>query len=432
MSTLSYLPFLTEADPDRLAEGSLDPLGLGSIADRLADSVAPHVTARMSRVRFLTAIVVGATLAEELGDENGRDGKTPPYLAYEWMVVEALARKRPASETVAVPGIQKAQRMLNRSWSAHLDAGSYLQVPKVFGFHGVYKRLARATGYVDEGLLCVSSGDEIVRTWEREQGLPGFADRAAHTAGGRLGRALATEVSNALANGRVATPSGSHIWLKLARALGPDDPGPRERRSLWDDLLSEREPVRRELILALEGLGGWTTEAEALRAVVSTASEDLRARLSAIEAYERVARLLTRAFHAMRAASAGQGTRPVRPAQLTENAFVVRASTELPDAMAGASELLDPLGQGPLLESMLGCFSERHRPADLVETVLTHHDRVQADKGGKRPWLERTANGFYVRAPYRPRDDAPGDDRYVHPYRVTALSSFIEDLEGGA
>jgi hypothetical protein len=71
------LPFLTEPDPDRLGEGSLDPLGLGSIADHLADQVAPSVTARMSRVRFLTAIAVGATIAEELGDEPAVDGSTP-------------------------------------------------------------------------------------------------------------------------------------------------------------------------------------------------------------------------------------------------------------------------------------------------------------------------------------------------------------------
>src|SRR4051794_10625618 len=159
----------------------------------------------MSRVRFLTAIAVGAAIAEELGDEPAIDGKTPPYLAYEWIVVEALARRRPPAETQGVPGIQKTRWALSRSWSSHLDAGSYLQVPKVFGFHGVYKRLARAAGYVDDGLLLLRDGDELVRVWEREQSLPGFVNRTARTPGGKLARTLVGEVRSALAKGRVAT-----------------------------------------------------------------------------------------------------------------------------------------------------------------------------------------------------------------------------------
>ncbi len=77
------LPFVTEADPDRAGEGSLDPLGLARIADRLADELAPEVTARMSRIRFVTAIAVGSQAMLEPADWRGSDG-TPAYLAYEW------------------------------------------------------------------------------------------------------------------------------------------------------------------------------------------------------------------------------------------------------------------------------------------------------------------------------------------------------------
>ena len=135
------LPFVTAADPDRAGEGSLDPLGLARIAERLADELAPEVTARMSRARFVTAIAVGSHVLREPADWVGPDG-TPAYLAFEWHVVEAFVRSRPETGTDAVPGIQKARARLRES-RRHLHKNSYLQTPKVFGFHGVYKRLAK-------------------------------------------------------------------------------------------------------------------------------------------------------------------------------------------------------------------------------------------------------------------------------------------------
>jgi hypothetical protein len=431
MDSLTALPFLTEADPDRLGEGSLDPLGLSSIADRLADLIAPDVTARMNRVRFLTAIAVGATMAEELGDELAVDGRTPPYLAYEWLVVEALARRRAGAETEGVPGILKARRALTRSWAAHLDAASYLQVPKVFGFHGVYKRLARAARQIDDALVLLRDGDELIRVWEREQRFPGFMDRTARTPGGRLARSLVSEVSSALRNGRITTAPGSHVWSKLAHSLGPDDAGRRERRLLWLALIDENQPIRRELVLALREIDDWETEAQALRSVSRTASSELRFRLYAIDAYERVAQLLVGVFRAMQIASTGQGIRPVSPRQLRESPLVARASAQLPNALAQAAERLDPLGEGAELEQRLGHFAEPLGPENLVEAVLVHHEQIQAEKGGKRPWLERAGAGFYVRDAYRTSEEPPADDTYVHPYRVTALSSFIADLRGG-
>ena len=67
------LPFVTEADPDRAGEGSLDPLGLVRIAERLADELAPEVTARMSRIRFLTAIAACSGALVEPADLFGAE-----------------------------------------------------------------------------------------------------------------------------------------------------------------------------------------------------------------------------------------------------------------------------------------------------------------------------------------------------------------------
>ena len=146
-------PFLSEADPEQSGEGSLDPLGLVPLADRLAEEIGPGITARMSRIRFVTAIAVGAVATERLADAVAADGRSPAYLAFEWHLVEAVGRDRylPAEATFGVPGIAKARSAVARG--VHMDSASYLKVPKVFGFTGIYKRLARDIEFVDDELL---------------------------------------------------------------------------------------------------------------------------------------------------------------------------------------------------------------------------------------------------------------------------------------
>jgi len=423
------LPFLTEADPDRVQEGSIDPLGMAALADRLADQIAPDVTARMGRIRFVTAIAAGTTITEELGDEVASDDRTPAYLAYEWLVIESLARRRAPAQTQSVPGIQKARRVVGRTPSGHLDAGSYLQVPKVFGFHGVYKRLARGLGLIDQDLLLLAPGDELLRLWERERKWPGFADRAPGSPGGKFSRRLLREVQHALGDARVTTGPGSHLWSHLADSLAPGEIGRREQLLLWKRLIDERRPIRSELLRALREMpaNGEIGEAEALRAVAPRASAALRARIDAIEAFELVAHLLLGTLQAMRVHSTRKGTRAVQPQELASDDAVVRASRELPRAVRHAAELLLPLGEQVVFEQRLGHFSEPLTEVEVVEAVLAHHESVQDEKG-KRAWLEQANGGFYVRGPYRTIDDAPDDDTYIHPYRVYALSSFVRDL----
>src|SRR4051812_5913001 len=240
------LPFVTEADPDTQQEGSLDPLGLARIADLLADEIAPQVTARMSRVRFLTAIAACSSVTEEPADILSADG-IPAYLAFEWLVVEAMVRKSPTSGTDAVPGIQKARRRLRTEWGSHLDAGSYLQTPKVFGFHGVYKRLARDLEIVDDALGLLPAGEKLLETWERGLGLEGFTLKRRGTKGGKLARRLGDEVGKALAAGAVRLGYSSAMWRDIAAAFAPGDAPRSERQLVWKWLTSTRRPVQDEL-----------------------------------------------------------------------------------------------------------------------------------------------------------------------------------------
>ena len=55
-------PLVSSFDPLTESEGSLDPLGLASVADQLADGILPGLTARMWHPRFLTAIAVASVI----------------------------------------------------------------------------------------------------------------------------------------------------------------------------------------------------------------------------------------------------------------------------------------------------------------------------------------------------------------------------------
>jgi hypothetical protein len=423
------LPFLSEGDPEQSGEGSLDPLGLASLADRLADEIAPGITARMSRIRFVTAIGVGAVATETLSNVIAADGVSPACLAFEWHVVEALARDKylPPQATLRVPGIEKARSAVARG--VHMDAAGYLKVPKVFGFSGVYKRLARAMDVVDEQLLLAPSGDRLVRAWEEEQELPGFVDRERGTPGGRFVNQLESAVRDALGKGKVALPLNARLWPTLVRAIRPDTAGPRERQLVWELLTDHAEPVRRELVVAVSGLGLEGSEAEVLRALQPGASVGLLARLGAIDAYERVAECLSTSFDTLRRVSTARGATPVDLDELRQNAVVSQAASELPGAIDDAFERVEPLGLGAVLADAIGSFGGVTSPAKLAEALLAHHERIQEAKPpGKRPWFEQTTRGFVVRPLYRVGESRGIEGRYVHPYRVDAIRSFLSDL----
>ena len=166
------LPFLTTYDPPGTSEGSLDPLGLYQIADQLAVQLVPAVRERMQRIRFLTAMAVGSLVTEGLEDDP-RLRDASPYLAWEWLVVEALIRERRSDPGIwGVPGSQVVHRALGQH--GYIDARSYLKTPRIFGFNGVYKRLATHLGLVDVHLGPGPSTEHLVDAWARGLGFAGI------------------------------------------------------------------------------------------------------------------------------------------------------------------------------------------------------------------------------------------------------------------
>jgi hypothetical protein len=160
------LPSLTAFDPETSSEGTLDPLGLYLIADQLATRLVPAVRERMQRIRFLTVMAVGAVLSEELEWKAG--DSCEPWLVWEWLVVEALLRSPTiAPELRGVPGTLVTKRALRSH--QYLDERSYLKTPRIFGFHGVYKRLAIHLGLVDVHMNPQASAEELVQAWAAGQ-----------------------------------------------------------------------------------------------------------------------------------------------------------------------------------------------------------------------------------------------------------------------
>jgi len=65
--------------PPGTSEGNLDPLGLYQIADQLAVQLVPAVRERMRRIRFVTAMAVGAIVTEGF-EEDPKYLDASPYL----------------------------------------------------------------------------------------------------------------------------------------------------------------------------------------------------------------------------------------------------------------------------------------------------------------------------------------------------------------
>jgi hypothetical protein len=84
------------------------------------------------------------------------DEVTPAHIVFEWLLVEAFVRVGQDSTTRGTPGTLKAQQATVTGVA--LSAKTYLHIPTIFGFHGVYKPLARHLGIVDDDMRLGDNG----------------------------------------------------------------------------------------------------------------------------------------------------------------------------------------------------------------------------------------------------------------------------------
>lgn len=434
-AALVPLPALTEADPVVAGEGSLDPLGLAQIADRLAEHLLPGLRARMRRIRFLTIAAVGACAADDIVDRAPADGVSTSSICYEWLVLEAFARKGDKDsplEASGVPGSTKVKSVLAQH--KRLSARNYLKAPSVFGFTGVYLPLARHFRVLDEDRHPAANIEALTRAWEWDSRLHGFTDANLNTEGGKLRHRIKMEIQGALSAGQCVAEPGTHLWRRLADTLHPLRPGPRERKLLLEWLTANDEPVRAQLARVVSKQA--VVEEAGLVDLVyaSRPSADLDIRLKAITDYEAVAGWLEAAFRQLCFLSRVQGTTPLSSSAAADDPVISQANSALPDAMARAEAALAALDTSLLtiFVDRLGRFATRMKPMEFVEELMTQHAAVQAAKPpkGKRPWFDRYGPGWVVRSLYWPEGPAnPDRRRFVHPYRLAPLQAFMKDLE---
>lgn len=430
-------PFSSAFDPSEESEGSIDPLGLQPGYERLADRFLPAVTVRMGHPRFLTAMALGACVCDDWDTEAvAADGITPPWLVWEWFVVEAFVRAEESlSGIFGIPGIQKVQHALHNR--RPVSATAYLKTPTAFGFTGVFRRLARGIGVLTDGGQLDDGGYELVIAWAKDQRLDGIMD--ASDGNGRAFRdRLRRAVGQGMEKGHTTYQPGD-FWRDLARRLDPMTPGRNEKKVLLNRILShaghlEMVTPLKEALIAQGGVGAREEEAPFLRKLTGRAPRDLQQLLTAIDAYEAFGRSITDAFDGLRYCATSHGGAPVDAQDFSAMKAAKSALAALGPSLARIRShptLLDWERDQNSLAQSVDRFDGVRTTGDLFEAVLKHHEHVQREKppNGKRPWFERAQRGkVVVRSGYTLAEPSETRAGYVHEYRVPTFSGFLADL----
>ena len=431
-------PLLSVLDREETSEGALDPLGLYATADELAGRLVPGVRERMTHPRFLTAIAVSAILCERFDpDQVAEDGVSAPWQVFEWYVVESFVRRLDAAGHLrGIPGTLKVRNCVEKG--LQVCAKSYLKTASVFGFNGVYRTLAEDLGVVTRDGRIGEFGFELVKTWELEQGLAGFADQ--DTTDGAWWRGLLIEaVREGLQKGAVARGGGWQGWTFLADHLDPHAFGRRERALVWKRLAATGAGSRPDVLAGLIsgegqaaylGENGSASEKRFHGWLGGACSPDTTALLATIAAYESFARLLQDAFdeflHHMTMVR-----RRVPVGELADLRLPARAAERAPRQYPGLCDRLAPYASVPGIEARFGELGAPMATERWCDALLRHHQRIQSAKPphGKLPWIERLETGdCLVRTPYLREEPVPAGSDYVHLYRSASLLQFARDM----
>lgn len=431
------LPVLTVYDPITLSEGSIDPLGLYSIADRMGIRLAPGIRERQLHPLFLTAIAASAHICSSFDDERvASDGMSSPWQVCEWYIVEGIVRcAQSEADLVGLPGRNKAQDAIAEG--NPISASRYLKTPSVFGFHGVYRLLARTLDVIDSYGNLGANGYELLVVWEREQEMRGFISGSG--AGRSFYDRMREAVDRGLQRGSTNRSGSWSGWSEIYHALRHTRRPEQESKLIGEWLTRNESLILEEVyrhLLSPEGKSLWQDTNGNERIfhdfVRRSCSYELAELLEAISAYERFCRTINNAFYSMLVTLSNRQT-GARSEDIAAAPHIIAAAERTPEYYQAAAELLDVVSLGIDFEQTCSSFAERLAPASWVDTLIRHHERVQKAKplAGKLPWIERSSNAnIFVRPPYvqRPEMTFPDEERYLHMYRTNSLWSFAYDL----
>jgi len=423
-------PFLTSYDPSGTSEGTLDPLGLYQIADQLAVQLVPGVRERMQRIRFLTAMAVGALVTEGLAD-NPEVRDASPYLVWEWLVVEALIRTKGDDPGIwGIPGTLVARRALKQY--DYLDARSYLKTPRIFGFHGVYKRLAIRLGLLDVHLAPGPNAERLVDAWARSNGFDDLKP---------ILSAWTNEVRRCLNERPPRTrPNWTNKdWVTFAAAFAPHGCRGQERRYLLH-LLLDRSDRQLGALPTLWQIVSESNDAdlpeETLHNLLEEREPSYAALLNAIRNYEAFARALQDAFDLLRAEATTLDARGFVITDISKDSNFIACVNDLHPRFLNAhcalgEASLTNLSLQNLFDIRFNVFAEPLDPGACAVALCSHHDTIQRAKSaaGKRSWFDRLGeNRVYIRQAYRLKKFDTQLDRYLHDYRSRPIQNFYYDL----
>jgi len=432
---ITGLPMLSVRDPVGSGGGSLDPLGLTPIGEQLAVELIPGFRERQTHPRYLTAIAVSHAVCDGFpADTVASDGVSEPWQVFEWYVVEGLVRSAETDSEVRVPGSQKTRAALAQNLP--LCASRYLKTPSIFGFHGVYRLLAR-TLHVEQADHLADFGFELLDVWQKEQNLPGFHG-SVDGVGKKIRQQFTEAVKIGLEKGATDRSAAWAGWKNLHAYLEPTKAGPKEAALIWAKLKSENTGFSAEVLDFLVSQEGQSLvrdsdagERAIYGALKKIGSTDLRQRITTIQHYENFCRLLHGAFEICRY-EITQARGGMQAKELSRLTAVKRAAEHLPDAFQKAEEsLTDPIRQSRFL-NVFQSFGQKLRPEDFVVALYEHHKRIQKMKppDGKVSWLERHFNGsLIIRPDYQLLKLPEMNEEFVNPYRINALSKFAKDLQ---
>ncbi len=420
------LPLLSEYDTSGKNEGTLDPLGLYAIADELATQLVPAVRERMARVRFLTAMAVGAKVVEGVA-ANPRFPQTPPFIVWEWLVIEALVRTYGDDVSLSrMPGKNVTRSALERF--GHLDSRTYLKTPRVFGFYGVYKRLAEHCGVLLSNLAChPRHGDALVHVWAKDRGIGDLASLL-NTWRRGVEKALAMQPPRTEIGWRMAD------WQELAEHLHPGKARAAEKRYLAGLLCGEEAALGAfaDMWKLADGLSPSSYDERRFHEKVMKRYPHYGTLLGTIQAYEHFSRCLTDAFDIIRAEATTNEERGYRFTHAGSDKEMQALAKEIP---AAYHEALARFGDGALVvrfSDRFARFAQTYSAAELARVVHAHHVTVQRNKDeeGKLPWFDVSSDErLIIRRRYEVPQRPQRSHWYVHGYRTGPLASFYRDLQ---
>lgn len=434
LSSAVQLPFLSEFDPPQRSEGSLDPMGLRSIADQLGVRLASGVSERQWNPRYLTMALVGMAACDDALVQLGEEKGIPAWQVYEWVVVTALVREwRGTREVQGIPGHEKVEAALGAN--DVVCERTYLQAARVFGFHGIYRVLGIGCGLFDSSARPLEPGMRILRAWQADQNLDGFVSGSGP--GREFRQAIHGEVKRGIEAGHARE---APKWLRdlIAKHLTPHSAGRTEAPLLWEMLLAN-DALRREyaeLLISAEGQTAWVSadfdERKLHEWVLDRGSGQLRQLVSAAQCYER----LTRHVHDAWEESLYRLTeerRAMSAAELSESEAVralAREGARLFESAVPELGVVDPKLR-VRAEGAFNWLGESQDPVAVMERLLAHHVSVQRRKShaGKRPWLDQLGDGRVAVRPGYTRDSFTArPHEYVNSYRALPLWNFASQL----